>query len=80
MGNGTSVAHSASRDEQVTGWVGWVYFAALLLILNGVFQTIMGIVALFNGQVYTVINDNVVLFNLATWGFVHILQIGRAHV
>ena len=73
MANHSHVAGSSQQERDVTGWVGWVYFAAFLLILNGSFQTIMGIIALFNSQVYAVVNDTVVLFNIATWGFVHML-------
>jgi len=73
MANGTNISHGARPDRDTSAWVGWVYFAAFLLILNGAFQTIMGILAIFSGQIYTVTNDSVILFNLAGWGFVHIL-------
>ena len=73
MANHSHTVRSSQQDREVTGWVGWIYFAAFLLILNGSFQTMMGIIALFNSQVYAVVNDTVVLFNVGTWGFIHLL-------
>jgi len=73
MAQHSPVVHHSGQEREVTGWVGWVYFAAFLLILNGAFQTIMGIIALFNSQVYAVVNDTVVLFNIGAWGFIHLL-------
>ena len=66
------MANQTTANQSVTGWVGWVYFAAFLLMLNGFFQIIMGFVALFNSQFYAVVNNSLVLFNIATWGWVHL--------
>jgi len=61
------------NSRQVTGWVGWVYFASFLLILGGVFQVIMGFTALLNDQFYVVTNNNLIAFDITTWGWIHLL-------
>lgn len=61
------------NDGDVSGWVGWQYFAASLMMLAGVFQFIAGLVALFKDQVYVVAPNNLILFDYTQWGWVHVL-------
>ena len=44
----------AGRRREPTGWVGWIVFSGLLMIMIGVFQAIMGFVALFKEDYYLV--------------------------
>ncbi|MGH2395362.1 MAG: DUF7144 family membrane protein, partial [Candidatus Limnocylindria bacterium] len=37
-----------------TGWVGWLFFAGVIMILGGIFQAIAGLVAIFNEAYYLV--------------------------
>jgi hypothetical protein len=53
-----------------TGWVGWVAFAAAILILNGVFSLVQGIVALAGSNLYYVVaSGSLFLFDLTGWGW-----------
>jgi len=55
-------------------WVGWVFFAATLMLLVGFYQIIVGFVALFDDDFFTVPNRNVLIsVDYTTWGFVHML-------
>lgn len=68
----------AAKDEEVvrvgaSGWVGWIYFAAFALLLSGVLQIISGLVALLNSGYYAVSEGTALVFNLDTWGWVHLL-------
>lgn len=59
--------------RQVTGWVGWVYFAGILLILRGISQAFLGITALVNKHyLFTTANNNLVITtaNVNAWGWV----------
>lgn len=57
-----------------TGWIGWVAFGAMMMILLGTFQIIDGLVALFNKTYYAVPSkDLVVSVNYTAWGWVHLL-------
>jgi E3 ubiquitin-protein ligase DOA10 len=56
-----------------TGWVGWVWFAAVMLIVLGAFNTVSGLVALFRRSFYVVADDDVLVFPLTTWGWIHLV-------
>jgi hypothetical protein len=68
-----------SRDARAahgptTGWVGWIAFAAMMLLLLGMFHAFQGLVALFNDEYYAVgSNGLVVHVDYTTWGWVHLL-------
>jgi hypothetical protein len=57
-----------------TAWVGWVLFAGILIIMLGLFQGTMGVVALFNDS-YFVVNRSGLLVpvDYTTWGWVHLV-------
>ncbi len=61
-----------SNKPMFTGWVGWIWFAAFLLILGGVFQIIHGLVAITRGEEYFG-PDTQVAVNLGytAWGWIH---------
>jgi len=62
-----------NEQPQVTGWVGWVYFAGFLMLLSGMFQSIMGLTALINDRFYTLVGGNLVVFDVTTWGWLHLI-------
>lgn len=59
--------------NDVSGWVGWVYFAGFMLLLVGVMQAVAGLVALFKDTVYVVGEENLWLLDYTTWGWAHLL-------
>ncbi|MDP9849871.1 DUF7144 family membrane protein [Streptosporangium lutulentum] len=80
-GEETGMAHGA-RDTmtargtgtpQVTGWMGWVWFAALMMILTGAFNIIYGLVAIFRNTFFLETPNNTLLFNLSAWGWIHLI-------
>lgn len=54
-------------------WAGWIWFAGILMIMMGVFNAIEGLVALFQQEYYVVGPNNVLVFDLTGWGWIHIL-------
>jgi hypothetical protein len=55
-------------------WVGWVFFAATLMLLVGFYEIIVGVVALFDDGFFVVRNDSTLTsVSYTTWGFVHML-------
>lgn len=62
-----------TEEKQVTGWVGWVYFAGFLMMLTGVFQMVMGLAALLNDKFYVAQEGRLLVFDFTTWGWVHIV-------
>jgi hypothetical protein len=61
-----------SRSE-ATGWVGWLLFAGIMLVMLGAFQAILGVVALFDDGFFVAHrNGQVVVTDYRTWGLVHV--------
>lgn len=65
-----------SRSSAAAGWVG---FAAVMMIILGVFNVIEGLVALFKNSYYVVAPSGLLVFNLTGWGWIH-LAIGILEV
>ncbi len=64
----------AGRRREPTGWVGWIVFSGLLMIMIGVFQAIMGFVALFKEDYYLVGREGLVVeLDYTTWGWTHLI-------
>ena len=66
----------AETDEPVaTGWVGWIGFAGVMMILSGIFQAIAGIIEIFNQGFVAVTNSDqiLVLHNIQSWGWVNLI-------
>lgn len=63
----------AQKNEEVTGWVGWIAFASLLLYISGFFSIFTGFIALFKHTVfYHAASDTFYVLNYSQWGWVHI--------
>ena len=61
-------------DAGMTGWVGWIAFAGVIMIMAGIFQATAGLVALVNDDVYVVVSDRIALtLDYTQWGWVHLI-------
>lgn len=63
----------ASKTTDVTGWVGWVYFAGFLMVINSIFQMIAGFTAIVKDELFVLGIDKVWLVDVTTWGWLHLL-------
>lgn len=61
------------RSTEPTGWVGWVYFAGILLLVRAFFQAFLGVVALSKNDFYVVTPQHLAVFNYTAWGWGHII-------
>jgi hypothetical protein len=62
-------------DNKVTGWVGWVLFAGIIMITGGLFNIIQGFVALAQDDFYLVGSSGLVLsLDYTAWGWVLLLS------
>lgn len=66
------MAQRSNRND-ISNWVGWVSFAGLLMVLSGVVQAIIGLVALFKEEVYGVGEAGVWVLDMTTWGWAHLI-------
>lgn len=60
-------------DTNGSGWAGWVAFIGILMVVAGFFQGLMGLLALFNSNLFVVDAGALVVFDLTTWGWVHLV-------
>ena len=58
---------------QDTGWLGWIWFAGIMMIVMGAFNAIEGLVGLFRGEYYVANGEQVIVFDLTTWGWITLL-------
>jgi hypothetical protein len=70
---------SSQASRGVTAWIGWIWFAAILMIMNGTFNLIDGLVALFKDEVYVQSKSGLVVFDYTAWGWI-LLIIGALQV
>ena len=66
--------YGRSYTDPVTGWVGWIIFAAMFMIVIGAMNAIQGLAALFRDEAYWVtLGGAVVTFDVTTWGWIHLI-------
>jgi hypothetical protein len=64
----------SSSVAEPTAWVGWVVFAATMLVMLGTFHAIQGLVALFQDDYYLVGAEGLVVsLDFTTWGWTHLI-------
>lgn len=70
----SSEEYRSSYGDPVTGWVGWIVFAAVFMITIGALNAIQGLAALFRDDAYWVtLGGAVVAFDITTWGWIHLI-------
>lgn len=70
----TSAHHLPSPPPADPGpWVGWIWFAAVIMVMVGLFNVVTGLTAILRNQVFTVVPGGVLMFDLTTWGWIHLV-------
>jgi hypothetical protein len=66
--------YDPERSPQPSGWaIGAIAFAATLMVLSGVFQTLAGLTALFNDEFYVVAENYTFDLDVTVWGWIHLI-------
>ena len=69
-----SAYRSARRAEEPSGWaVGFILFAAILMLMVGVFQALQGLIAIFQNEFYVATRNYIFQFDATSWGWIHLL-------
>jgi hypothetical protein len=68
----SSGARRAGRETSGTA-VGFILFAAIMMIMVGVFQALQGIIAIFENEFYVATRNYLFQFDATTWGWIHLL-------
>jgi hypothetical protein len=66
---------SAGRADQASsGWAeGVTLFAAILMIMAGIWQALAGLVAIFENEFYVATRNYLFEFDATAWGWIHLL-------
>jgi hypothetical protein len=63
-----------SDREDVSGWaVGFTVFAAVMMIMVGVWQALAGLIAIFQNEFYVPTRNYLFEFDVTAWGWIHLL-------
>jgi hypothetical protein len=54
-------------------WAGWVWFAAVVIIIIGVFNIFQGLAALFNDEYFVVTDAGLLVFDFTAWGWITLI-------
>lgn len=60
--------------REPSAWaVGWTVFAAVMMVMIGVFHAIAGLVAIFDDDFFTQVREYIFDFDADTWGWIHLI-------
>ena len=68
------MSETYSAPPQPSGWaMGWATFAAILLMIGGVWGAIVGIAGIAEDEFFVVTPDWVFQLDATTWGWTHLI-------
>jgi hypothetical protein len=74
MTDDASQYRSASRGEDPSGWAaGFTVFAAVMMIMVGIWQALAGLVAIFENEFYVAARNYLFEADVTTWGWIHLV-------
>ena len=56
-----------------SGWTGWIGFAGCLMVVIGGIDFFQGMIAAIRGSYYAITPNQIVVFDLTTWGWLTML-------
>ena len=62
-----------AQGEPSGAAVGFILFAAIMMIMVGVFQALQGLVGIFENEFYVPTRNYLFQFDATTWGWTHLL-------
>ena len=61
---------TANHSVSSSAWVGWIRFAGVILLVNGIFSVVQALVALVGPNAYyAVVEGTLFLFDTTGWGW-----------
>ena len=60
-------------QERSGAAVGWTKFAGIMMILTGLFHALAGLSGVLKDDVYAVLPNYVLKFDVSTWGWIHLV-------
>ena len=60
--------------KTTSGWaIGWIFFAAMMMMLIGTFHAIAGLIAIIDDEFYVSTREYVLQFDTTQWGWIHLV-------
>jgi cell division protein FtsW (lipid II flippase) len=53
--------------------VGFILFAAIMMLMVGIWQALQGLVAIFENEFYVATRNDLFQFDATTWGWIHLV-------
>ena len=63
----------SAQNNTPTGWVGWGYFAAFMMMLLGALQGMAGLAGIFKDSFYVVTQTHLLVWDYKTWGWINLI-------
>ena len=73
MSNEAYPSRAGGREATSGAAVGVILFAAIMMIMAGVFQAISGLVGIFENEFYVPTRNYLFQFDATAWGWTHLL-------
>lgn len=62
-----------AQNNNSSGWVGWAYFAAFMMMFGGIFQAITGLAGIFKDTFYVTAQNHLLVFDYTAWGWINLV-------
>ena len=56
-----------------TVWSGWIGFAGLVMVVVGVIDGFQGLIAIVRGKYYALTPNQIIVFDVKTWGWITLI-------
>jgi hypothetical protein len=73
MASTTADLNEAASHDEPTGWVGWIWFAGVMMMIGGSLQFMHGLIAAVNDEWVVWGNRGSLYLDLTTWGWVNMI-------
>ena len=68
-----ATAVSSARAARTSTWTAWIAFAGWLMLIVGALDFFQGLIALIRDRYYVLTPNQIILFDLTTWGWVTLI-------
>jgi len=58
---------------RTTAWTGWIAFAGWLMVIVGALDVFEGLIAVIRGKYYVLTANQIIVFDLRTWGWITLI-------
>jgi hypothetical protein len=72
-GPGVAILRRLGKQATPSSAIGLILFAAVMMILVGIFQGVAGLVTLVNDNFYLATREYLFQFGITTWGWIHLI-------